>query len=183
MMFIYLDLKTLFIRIVDSRKKHQVIGSNMNKLDTHEGGCLCGGVRYKTEGNPEYVGLCHCRYCQLRTGSAMGISVYFENNLVSINTGETSIKPHEFQTESGGNFVIQFCSNCGTSLFWRLTARPGLVGVGGGTFDPPTFWYEVEREVFCRSKADFIHTDIKDKFVSAPTYQPIKDEAIHLKGG
>jgi hypothetical protein len=57
------------------------------------------------------------------------------------------------------------------------------VGVGGGTFDPPTFWYEVEREVFCRSKADFIHTDIKDKFVSAPTYQPIKDEAVHLKGG
>jgi hypothetical protein len=36
----------------------------------HEGGCLCGEARYVVSGYPEPRGVCHCRYCQLRTGSA-----------------------------------------------------------------------------------------------------------------
>ena len=159
-----------------------VMESIMGSYDTHEGGCLCGAVRYQTEGKPQYVGLCHCRYCQLRTGSAMGISVYFDKNLLSINLGENLLKTYAFQTESGGDFEIRFCYNCGTSLFWRLTARQGLVGVGGGTFDPPTFWYEVEREVFCRSKAKFIKTEVKEKFTSAPGYKTRINDEVRLKG-
>ena len=26
----------------------------------------------------------------------------------------------------------------------------------GGTFDPPTFWYDLDKEVFVRSKAHFV---------------------------
>ena len=148
----------------------------------HKGGCLCGTVRYQTKGNPNYVGLCHCRYCQLRTGSALGISVYFDKDLMSITEGEVLLKAHKFQTESGGDFEIRFCSNCGTSLFWHLTARRGLVGVGGGTFDPPTFWYKVEREVFCRSRADFVKASVTNNYETAPTYHPVKEEVTALKG-
>src|SRR2546422_6792471 len=43
--------------------------------DTHEGGCLCGTVRYRVVGNPNptLTGVCHCTLCQRRTGSAFGI--------------------------------------------------------------------------------------------------------------
>lgn len=43
----------------------------------HEGGCLCGAVRYRTEGLPVFTIVCHCRACQHRTGSAFGIGAYF----------------------------------------------------------------------------------------------------------
>ena len=50
----------------------------MNNLEKHSGGCACGKVRYHSIGKPVRTGLCHCRYCQLRTGTAFGISVYFK---------------------------------------------------------------------------------------------------------
>ena len=43
--------------------------------DSHKGGCFCGAVRYETVGKPVRVSLCHCRYCQLRTGTAL-VSVF-----------------------------------------------------------------------------------------------------------
>ena len=44
---------------------------------THEGGCVCGAVRYRTEGTPLRVSACHCTFCQKRTGSAFGVGAYF----------------------------------------------------------------------------------------------------------
>jgi hypothetical protein len=35
------------------------------------GGCLCGAVRYTSISTPEWVGVCHCRDCQIHTGSAL----------------------------------------------------------------------------------------------------------------
>ena len=68
----------------------------MDTNEIHEGGCCCGAVRYQTTRKPKRVGVCHCRYCQARTGSAFGVSVYFKNvniekhPVIWINT---SLKP------------------------------------------------------------------------------------------
>ena len=50
----------------------------------------------------------------------------------------------------------QFCKHCATTLTSRLEVRPNEVGVAGGTFDPPTFWYNITAEVFTRTKAHFV---------------------------
>ena len=44
----------------------------------HKGGCACGKVRYEAKGEPQVAAVCHCRYCQLRSGSAFGTLVYFK---------------------------------------------------------------------------------------------------------
>jgi len=35
--------------------------------EIHEGGCLCGSVRYRTTGDPVAATVCHCKFCQRRT--------------------------------------------------------------------------------------------------------------------
>ena len=48
----------------------------MNNLEKHSGGYACGEVRFHSIAKPEKTGVCHCRHCQLRTGTAFGIKDY-----------------------------------------------------------------------------------------------------------
>ena len=36
----------------------------INTDENHQGGCLCGKVRYKVKGVPKVVAHCHCIDCQ-----------------------------------------------------------------------------------------------------------------------
>ncbi len=48
--------------------------------ESHAGGCFCGDIRYRTRGEPRRVSLCSCEWCRKRTGSAIGVSVYFDEH-------------------------------------------------------------------------------------------------------
>ena len=122
--------------------------------DLHEGGCVCGGVRYRTSGAPKRVSACACRWCQKRTGSALGLSVYFEESNVEILQG--SLKSYLLVSDAGRRIESEFCETCGTTVTWTLEFLPGHRGLAGGTFDQPTFWYDLERFVFARSKPDWL---------------------------
>ena len=39
-------------------------------LDIHQGGCPCGGLRYPTIGTLIAGTVCHCKFCQWRSGEA-----------------------------------------------------------------------------------------------------------------
>ncbi len=122
--------------------------------DEHEGGCVCGGLRYRTVGQPKRVSACACRWCQRRTGSAIGISVYFDGRDVTFTQGTPNT--YRLVSDAGRWIESEFCPTCGTTVGWTLEFLPGLHGIAGGTFDPPTFWYDLERFVFARSKPDWL---------------------------
>ena len=46
--------------------------------EVHEGGCVCGAVRYRVRGEPVVGMACHCRFCQQRLGTAFALVAYFE---------------------------------------------------------------------------------------------------------
>ena len=54
------------------------------------GGCLCGAVRYRCEGEPESVGICQCERCQRQSGSSFLIAVVFHQSAVTIEQGDLS---------------------------------------------------------------------------------------------
>lgn len=77
---------------------------------TFSGGCQCGAVRFRVNGELGRASLCHCRMCQKAFGSAFGA-------LVSVKTADlvwTRGTPKHFQ--SSGRISRGFCDNCGTPL-------------------------------------------------------------------
>src|SRR5882757_8391036 len=53
-----------------------------------EGGCLCGAVRFKAEGEPLNVRICHCRMCQKAMGSPYFARAQFDQRALAVE-GDT----------------------------------------------------------------------------------------------
>lgn len=98
--------------------------------------CNCGALRAEVAGEPDAVVACHCTDCQRRTGSVLGVGAYYPRTRVTI-TGES--KGFVRDTASGGRFRQNFCTTCGTTLFWSVDSKPEAVGIAVGCFADPTF--------------------------------------------
>jgi hypothetical protein len=95
--------------------------------------CACGQAQITVEGEPQMHGLCHCTNCKRRTGSAFGISAYFQKSTVREQRGEMSVYAFRHAAQ-GHDQARHFCSRCGTTLFWTVSTLPDLIGIAGGCF-------------------------------------------------
>ncbi len=100
-----------------------------------EGGCTCGGVRYRADVTPIIVHCCHCRWCQRETGSAFVINAMVETAALQV-TGETVTV--DTPSESGRGQKIVRCSQCHVALWSHYPGGgPNLAFVRVGTLDQP----------------------------------------------
>jgi hypothetical protein len=129
--------------------------------DTHEGGCVCGDVRYRSIGEPMLATICHCKFCQKRTGSAFSQPVVFKTDQVEFSGGPRTTYEHR-SDESHRWLRMEFCARCGTTVAWQAERRPGSIGIACGTFDDPN-WVKVQRHIWTRSKqhGTFIPADLE----------------------
>ena len=93
--------------------------------------------------------VCHCRFCQKRTGSAFSEPVIFRAEHVEFSGGPMTLYEHH-SDESGRWLRMEFCPRCGTTVSWTAQRRPGMRGMSGGTFDDPD-WVETRRHIWTRS--------------------------------
>ena len=100
----------------------------------HSGGCLCGAVRFTIEGKPVTTVVCHCTFCQKRTGSTNAFLIYFNKNAV-VSLGGPLEKFVHVSDESGRKIEIEFCQTCGSHVTWTLDLVPSWRGFEGGSFD------------------------------------------------
>ncbi|MGH8085440.1 MAG: GFA family protein [Lysobacter sp.] len=96
------------------------------------GSCLCGSVRYTFSGEVARAGNCHCINCKKATGSGYAPTLFVPENAVEI-TGE--VKYYESTGTSGTSVRRGFCPNCGSQLFGKPGAFPGMLGVRAGSLD------------------------------------------------
>src|SRR3954467_15134979 len=120
----------------------------------HEGGCLCGAVRYAVEGVPLRTSVCHCRFCQRRTGTAFAILPFFEAVQVTDLRGTPATYRHVSDV-SGRWLEVAFCARCGTNTSIRVERGPDARGIAGATFDAPD-WFRIDRHIWTRSKLPWV---------------------------
>lgn len=86
------------------------------------GGCQCGAVRYRVDGDLGTAGVCHCRMCQ-KAGGNFGFGFVTAPGL-RFTRGE----PGTFR--SSPKFERGFCEKCGTPLFMRMLGDPLAITIG-----------------------------------------------------
>lgn len=112
------------------------------------GRCHCGAIQYEAEVDPARVTVCHCRDCQVLTGTAYRTTVpaAFESFVLLKGAPKTYVKV----ADSGNRRVHGFCETCGTPIFARAFDAPTTYGIRVGGLDerdqlPP------QRQIWCRS--------------------------------
>ncbi len=127
-----------------------------------QGQCVCGAVSYTVIAQPKRITICHCKWCQRRTGSGFGVEVVFDKSHVQINDDAVTRYRH-ISDESGRWLDQHFCSHCGSNIGFTLEAVPGIRTLAAGTFDDQTWLSsdKVERKyVYTSSAQDW--ADIPD---------------------
>lgn len=98
--------------------------------------CSCGALTATCKGEPVRRSICHCLECKRRTGSAFGLNATYKSEQIEI-TGPRKA----FTRASDDGFWVRtsFCPTCGTTLFWEIERRPGMISLAVGAFADPAF--------------------------------------------
>lgn len=98
------------------------------------GGCMCGTVRFELKSDPFDAGWCHCRTCQLNSGSpAMAFASAKHGDWVATKGGAAV---RTVKTSSFGRRA--FCGECGTPLYVRVDHQPDTLDFSIVTLDEPS---------------------------------------------
>ncbi|MDE1995143.1 MAG: GFA family protein [Rhizobiaceae bacterium] len=115
--------------------------------DIHTGACLCGAVRFKTQGKLREVVACHCSQCRKQTG------LYYAATNVPADSisieGEDAITWYRASSFARRSF----CKICGSALFW-VADSADEISIMAGLFNSPTE-LKLAYHIFCADKGDF----------------------------
>jgi hypothetical protein len=112
------------------------------------GRCHCGAIRYEAEVDPGKVSICHCRDCQVLTGTAYRTTVPAAVADFVLHSGAP--KTYVKVADSGNRRVQAFCGNCGTPIYACAYDNPETYGLRIGALAergqlPP------QRQIWCNS--------------------------------
>ena len=97
------------------------------------GGCLCGAVRYRLASEPFDAGWCHCRLCQLSSGSPGLVFATVPCDDFVIEQGMERIG----RIRSSDFGSRRFCTACGTPLTMQVDHQPDTVDFTVATLGAP----------------------------------------------
>lgn len=116
-------------------------------MDT-TGRCLCGAVSFSAKGLDPKVTACHCDMCRRWTGGP----------LLALGGAEIDWSGAEAITTFASSKWAEraFCSVCGSSLYYRVTAEgpfQGVTHLAFGTINDPS-GFDLQLEYFIDRKPD-----------------------------
>lgn len=114
------------------------------------GQCLCGAVKFEYDGPVGPVSLCHCSQCRRAQGSAFSASAPLQAVRFRFTAGEDQVR--EFESRPGK--YRAFCPTCGSPLYSRVDAIPGILRLRVGVIDG-ALGKAAESHIYVGSKSDW----------------------------
>jgi hypothetical protein len=114
---------------------------------SHQGSCLCGGIRYQLSSELRGTTHCHCSMCRKAHGAAFATHGGVPKSDLRLLAGAELLREYR----SSPTIARSFCSQCGSQLFWQKSGED-WVAVSLGTLDTP-FEPHKQRHIHVRSKA------------------------------
>jgi hypothetical protein len=93
---------------------------------------------------PLAVSICHCDFCQKRTGSVFQVGARFAEEQIVEITGETRVY-NGLEIDGVGargadiGIDYHFCTTCGSTVYWTMAGPPPLFALAVGNFVDPDF--------------------------------------------
>ncbi|MEM6579821.1 MAG: GFA family protein [Pseudomonadota bacterium] len=120
------------------------------------GACFCGAITYTATINEDFVGVCHCRDCQIFGGSAFRMVALAKPDEFKITHGEP--KYFDKMSATGNTRRMVFCGECGTHLC-SLPPEPisenSFVSIRISTSNDFAQLKPVA-EIYCESRVDWL---------------------------
>jgi len=121
-------------------------------VSDHEGGCLCGKVRFRATAPALDKGYCHCRMCQKNSGAPVVAWASFPASGFAW-IGEP---PASYQSSPGAR--RQFCPHCGSYMVFVSDRFPNEVSVNTASFDDPET-FPPDMHIYASSRVSWLHLD------------------------
>lgn len=120
-------------------------------MGEHEGGCLCGGLRFAMSGEALDSGYCHCRQCQLNSGAPAVAWVTVPVAAFRWTAGQ----PRSYASSAHG--TRHFCPVCGSYILFDSRLAPEEVSVNTVSFDDPAA-FPPRRHIYTDSRIPWFET-------------------------
>ncbi len=114
------------------------------------GGCHCGAVRYRAEGEPFERALCHCELCRKTTGAPAVAWFTVREDALAL-TGEP------VSWASSDRAVRTFCGRCGTQITFRDASYENRIDLTTASLDDPEAAPPAE-QIWVRSRLGWMAT-------------------------
>ena len=122
-----------------------------NAMAHHDGGCLCGALRFRVTSAPLDSGYCHCRMCQRNSGAPVVAWATFPVADFAWIAGA----PDTFASSAVGR--RQFCQRCGSYLAFVSEEFPAEVSLNTASFDEPEAFVP-RKHIFTASRISWFNT-------------------------
>ncbi|RSC28212.1 GFA family protein [Pseudomonas putida] len=120
--------------------------------DVQEGGCHCGALRYRLEGDLTDVAHCHCSICRRVSGGLVVTWLTLPRKGFQWMAGE----PKRYVAPA--SCTRFFCGDCGAHVALETTHSPLSIDVTVGTLDRPE-QVRASRHIWTGSRLPWLHLD------------------------
>ena len=96
------------------------------------GHCFCDSIRFEVEGPETFACFCYCQSCQRAAGAPVVPWATYAKNTFKVTQG--LMHSHE----SSPGVTRGHCNDCGSSISYENSKRPGEIDITLNTHDDPS---------------------------------------------
>ena len=124
----------------------------MTEETVHEGGCLCGRLRYRIAGTVQPAVHCHCSMCRRASGAVVVTWITVPLSRFRFTHGEPRIWNSSEQGQRG------FCPDCGAQITFYSINEPEVIDITVASLDHPEL-HPADHHIWSGDRISWLHLD------------------------